>query len=199
MAVRVDIFNSTLGHIGSGAVLTDPGEDGAHARELRRHYPSAWTTLLAEFPYQFARRVTPATPIAAPPPGAAYAYQMPAGCAELRKVAQTADDEAEPLDFRIGGVTGADGADTTVILTQQPALFVTWTRLVANEALWPAHFTLAVSWRLAALAGSAIVRDNFRRQECWQQAVYWQRQAEAQDQRQGRATPREAEAIRGRV
>lgn len=198
MAVRVDIFNSTLGHIGSGTVLADPGEDGAHARELRRHYPSAWTTLLAEYPYQFARRVTSATTIPSPP-GAAYAYQMPSGAAEVRKVAQTADDEAEPLDFRIGGITGADGADTTVILTHQPVLFVTWTRLVANEALWPAHFAFAVSWRLAALAGSAIVRDNFRRQECWQQSLYWKQVAEAQDQRQGRATAREAEAIRGRV
>lgn len=199
MAVRVDIFNSAAGHTGSGAVLANADEDGAVARELRRHYPSAWTTLLAEFPYQFARRVTPATAIASPPPGAAYAYQMPAGCAEMRKAAQTADDDALPLDFRLGGVTGPDGVDTTIIITRQPALFLHWTRRVANEALWPDHFAFAVSWRLAALAGSAINRDGFRRSECWQQAVYWQRQAEAQDQRQGRQTPRDAEAIRGRV
>lgn len=199
MAVRVDIFNSALGHMGSGTVLANPDEDNASSRELRRHYPSAWTTLLAEFPYQFAHRVTPATAVASPPAGASYAYQMPAGVAELRKVAQTAEDEAVPLEFRLGGMTSADGTDTTIIITSQPALYLHWTRLVGNEALWSPNFAFAVSWRLAALAGSAIVRDNFRRSECWQQAVYWQRQAEAQDQRQGRQTPREAEAIRGRV
>lgn len=172
MAVRVDIFNSAAGHAGSGTVLASAEEDGAVARELRRHYPSAWTTLLAEHPYQFARRVTSATAIASPPAGASYAYQMPSGCAELRKVTQTAGDDAEPLDYRVGGVTSAEGVDSTIIITQQPACYLHWTRLVGNEALWSPHFAFAVSWRLAALAGSAIVRDNFRRSECWQQAVY---------------------------
>lgn len=199
MAVRVDIFNSALGHMGSGTVLASAEEPGAQANELRRHYPSAWTTLLAEHPYHFARRVTNATAVAEPPPGSSYAYQVPAGCAEVRKLAQESGEDAERLDFRIGGVTSADGTDTALIITDQPALFVHWTRLVANEALWSPSFAFAVSWRLAALAGSAIVRDNFRRSECWQQAVYWQRIAEAQDQRQQYATAREAESIRGRA
>lgn len=199
MAVRVDIFNSAAGHAGSGTVLASAEEDGAVARELRRHYPQARDTLFAEFPWTWARRVTTATAVAVPPAGFTYAYPVPDGCAEVRKVTQTAEDTAEPIDFRLGGDTDSNGIDRSLILTQQPALYVTWTRIVVNEALWPPPFANAVSWRLAALAGSAINRDGFRRQECWQQAAYWFGIAQAQDQRQGRMAPRDAEIIRGRA
>ena len=66
-----------------------------------------------------------------------------------------------------------------------------------NDLQGPAHRSFHTSW--AAGSSYLVVFGGFRRQECWQQAAYWFGIAQAQDQRQGRMAPRDAEIIRGRA
>jgi hypothetical protein len=199
MAERVDIYNAALGRVGQGTELASAEESGVAANELRRAYPIARAGLFADFPWSWCSRTVTATTYAAPPPGAAFAYEVPSGWAEVRKLHVTFEETAEALPWRLGGVTDDQGIDRSLVLSDLEGFYLTGTRIVTAEALYPAPFADVLAWRLAWHIAMPLARDPNVRVDMWRQYLYWLDIARSHDQRQRVQVAIEAEAIRGRV
>jgi hypothetical protein len=185
MAVRIDLANAALGHIGEGHLIANLSTDRTPAGiAIKRFYDQTRQSMLAEHDWQFARRTTTMAGYGPAPPTWSYAYLRPAGCAAVRVVLSS----GTVIDYGIGGVTDAAGNDVDLILSQNPASHVVWTRDVVNEARWPYAFALAFEWRLAAMICRPLAKDESTRGVCWEQHGQAMVQAQAIDQRQMRQT-----------
>jgi hypothetical protein len=184
MAVRIDIANTALGHVGEGHLIANLVTDRTPAGiAIKRVYDQTRQAMFAEHDWRFARRETTLTGFAPAPETWGYAYLQPAGCASVRALLSN----GQVVDYSIGGVTSPTGEDTNLVLTQVPATHLIWTRDVAEETRWPAEFVNAFTWRLAAQICRPLAKDEATRNVCWEQHGTFMQLARAQDQRQMRA------------
>jgi hypothetical protein len=184
MAVRIDIANAALGHVGEGHQIANLATDRTPAGiAIKRFYDHARQAMLAEHDWRFARRETTVTGFSPVPETWAFAYLQPAGCAGIRALLSN----GQVIDYGIGGITSATGEDTNLVLAMTPATHLVWTRDIDNEARWPAEFVNAFEWRLAAQICRTLAKDEATRNVCWEQHGTFMQLARAQDQRQMRA------------
>lgn len=188
---EVDVYNAALGHIAQGVVLSDPQENSNEGRACRRFYPGARDTVLCAHEWRFATRTAALTPLSTVPSGARFAYAMPAGCLEVRKITELAEPEAPGLDWRKAGVTDPSGYDWNVLLSDSTtqAGFVTFVRRVEDLALWDRPVVEALEWLLASKIAGTFVRDEKRREECFRRYLFWLEEAKVKDQRQFKDPP----------
>jgi hypothetical protein len=184
MAVRIDLANAALGHIGEGHLIANLATDRTPAGiAIKRFYDQCRQSMIAEHDWQWARRWTTVTGYSPVPETWAYAYLRPAGCASVRVLLST----GAVLDYGIGGATDSAGVDVNLILTQLPATHVVWTRDVVNEAHWPLDdFPAAFTYRLAALICRPLAKDEATAAVCWERYGQFLQLARAADQRQMR-------------
>jgi hypothetical protein len=186
MPVRIDIANAALGHVGESHLIANLATDRTPAGiAIKRFYDQARSSSFAEHDWQFARRWTTVTRAPEVPPTWAYAYLRPSLCAAVRMLLSS----EVVIDFGLGGITLADGSDVDLVLAQEPATHLVWTREVTNEARWPGEFATAFTWRLAALICRTLGKDEATRAVCWEQAGAFMTMARTLDQRQMRQQP----------
>jgi hypothetical protein len=195
MAVRIDIANTALGHVGESHLIANLDTDRTPGGiAIKRFYNQTRQSMFAEHDWRFARRETTVTSYSPVPETWSYAYLQPAGCASVRALLSS----GQAIDYGIGGATSATGEDVNLILAASPATHVVWTRDAVNEARWPAEFSNAFGWRLAAQICRAVGKDEATRAFCWEQHGAFLQIAKTIDQRQMRQATIEGDYLSAR-
>lgn len=163
----VDICNIALSHIGAPAIqaLT---EANRQARECQRLWPVVRDAVLAEFPWNFARkRLTLALISGETYSGWDYAYTYPTDCLKALEIynpltTQTYTDgeyvsgqliesmvkvKSDKIKFEIAV---DEGKSKRVLLTGREDAELIYTARIEDSNLYDPSFVDAVTWRLAA-------------------------------------------------
>lgn len=163
MVAKVDILNIALGHCGELTTVSDADKDNSPgARAFRRYYDVALETTLAAADWGFAHRegVPGASrSVVTLPVGWAYGFAYPPDCVAFRGAYPYAT-ATSPIAAKIVNLPDADGYDTRLILANQPAPWVVYTRRVDDPALYSGSFVDALAWKLATHISMALGRSR---------------------------------------
>lgn len=197
MADLLQIWNRALGHVGVGSTLAEQQEESAPARAIRRFWPGARDTVLAEQGWLFANRTMAPVPVEPAPHPWRYAFLQPADCIAVRAVYE-GSQLLKAVAWETGGDTTAQGIDRALVLTDTPLAYVAYTRRVEDVTRWPAWFADAVSWRLAWEIAMPLSQSRDVRADClrWYQETL--ERARVMDARQQRQDEPEGELLRWR-
>lgn len=151
MSSVVDICNLAVSHLGSKATIASISEGSTESIVCRTHFYTVRDALLAEFNWNFSRRVeVMALRTETPPPGWAYAFSYPSKCIRVRQIwIQPPPATLPPVRFEVGGLEDSGGNDVVAIFANVSEGYVQYTRRIENAELFSAGFVLALSWRLA--------------------------------------------------
>lgn len=144
MASEVLIYNMALSHINVLNQVSDKDEVSKQANECRKFYVTARDATLEAFNWPFAKRFALLAEVGTPPPTWIYQYAWPADAVEIREVVPVARS-VDPIPFESAH---SDISDSKVILTDEPAAQVEYTKRVTNTTLFSAAFTEALAARL---------------------------------------------------
>ena len=115
MAVRIDIANAALGHVGEGYQIANLTTDRSPAGlAIRRSYDQCRQCMFAEHDWQFARR-PPRSPCLR---AGTRDLGLCLSAAGRLRGSPGAAEHGTVLDYGIGGATDATGEDVNLILTQ---------------------------------------------------------------------------------
>lgn len=154
MASEIDICNLALARLGDEANVASiqPPEGSVQAEQCARFYPIARDTLQAQFPWGFCTvRDTLALLTQLPAFGWQYAYAQPDLC--LRVLSVT-DEQGRPVNYE----AESDAAGLPVLYTNQREARVHYTRQVVDTERFPALFTDALAWQLAAMLAGPVLK-----------------------------------------
>jgi hypothetical protein len=153
MASQVEIYNMALGHIGARDTVAGIDEASRPAKICTRFYVTARDAVLEAFDWSFARKYATLAETGTPPPTWIFQYAYPNECAAIRSVLPVLGRNSKPIPFEIAH---SDIGEAKVILTDQEAAVVRYTKLEDNTALFSAQFTEALAARLAAFIAKPI-------------------------------------------
>jgi hypothetical protein len=163
VVAKVDILNLALGHCGELTTVSDADKDQTPgARAFRRYYGVALETTLAAADWGFAHRegvpgASKATVTL--PVGWAYGFAYPPDCVAFRG-AFPAAYSTRPIPAKIVNLPDDEGYDTRLILANQPAPWVVYTRRVDDPVLFSGSFVDAFAWKLATHMAMAFARSR---------------------------------------
>lgn len=143
-----DIASRALGLVGMPAV-SDFSSDTRESAFMGRMYEARVKQLLGKYRWEFARKQQVLTAAASTPVGRwDLAYELPADCLIVR--AFTLNDF--PVEYQLAGDRYLYANLTTA---DEPVLDYTYR---VDEPYFPPHFTQALEWDLAMIAGAGIAR-----------------------------------------
>ena len=196
MSSEVDLCNWALGHIGQEQTITSLTENSKAARICNRYYTQARDTLLAEYPFPFARRSVALALTADPPqPGWQFQYAYPANCLKAYRVCtsdgirvlmakwQTWVDGTMLLNLPPGyAYPGLNyslgrmpfevvyGSAAPAIVTDLENAYLLYSAQVTDASRFTVLFCESLAWRLAALISMPMLASPQIAQMCSQQA-----------------------------
>jgi hypothetical protein len=148
------ICTVALARIGQRQFVDDLNSNTSQAQVCKVLYPLARDAVLESFPWPFAtRRATLGLLAGATKPGWAYVYVMPGDCVVARYLDPgTANPSADArIPFSREIADDANGMPTIpILLSNFAAAILIYTARLSNPGLWPALFTDALAWRMAA-------------------------------------------------
>lgn len=156
MTPEVEICNLALSHIGEQAYITsiEPPEGSVHAELCGRFYPKARDMLLESHPWGFATRTQPLALLTETRPGWAFAYARPADALRVLAVLP-ADGSDTPRPYT---VEASIGGAYPLVLTDEPDAVVRYVAHSPFPHTYPAMFSMALSWQMAALIAGPILK-----------------------------------------
>lgn len=161
MATDVSICNMALGHIKSKSTIAALDEqNSSEASKCNLFYTQARDETLEEFNWHFAKRTAVLSTIGTAPLGWIYAYAYPSDCIAVRKIL-TKYRTGEPVPYEIAH---SELSDSLVILTDEEAAQIEYTKRVSNTTLFSSKFVTALSHKIASyiampLSGKFELRD----------------------------------------
>lgn len=161
MATDVSICNMSLGHIKSKSTIASLDEKkNAEARVCKLYYAQARDETLEEFNWPFAKRTAVLATVGEAPLGWAFEYAYPADCIAVRKILTTYRTD-DPLPYEL---MHSELSDSLVILTDEEAAQIEYTKRVENTTLFSSLFTMALSHKIGSyiampLSGKDSMRD----------------------------------------
>lgn len=187
----VDLCNMALAHLRQRPVTGDdagrPAGNSPEAYNCRQFYDTALREALRAFDWQFARQYFRATQI----PGAAvqnwaFAYEIPDGVEQVRRVAMNDRNEA-PVRF-VQMLTDVGGARRKAVFTNEPAAWLVATCYLDDPAQYPSDFVEFFTLTLAAylampITGKAELLMGMRKlaQEAGKRAAQTSASSETED------------------
>lgn len=168
MASPVQVCNMALSHIGSEARVSSisPPDGSVEAGHCATFYDVARTELLEPGNWAFALRRAALAQVVNPSTVWAYAYAKPADCERALRVLRpsiavtvfTQDRFVEPhTDDRDSAPFDLEGE---VLLTNEPDAVLLYIQDVTDSTKFPASFTSALSYLLAAYLAGPVVKGN---------------------------------------
>jgi len=161
MTTDVSICNMALGHIKSKSTIATLDEkNNAEARICKLYYAQAVNETLEEFNWPFAKRTAVLATVGEAPLGWAFEYAYPSDCVAVRKILTTYRSD-KPIPFEL---MHSELSDSIVILTDEEAAQIEYTKRVTNTTLFSPKFTIAVSHKIGSLiamplSGKSEIRD----------------------------------------
>lgn len=162
MASKTEIFNMALSHLAVGKDVSNlETEQSEEARVGRRLYDTALRATLAAFNWPFATRIVALALIEEEPNSEwAFSYRYPSDCLNIRRVLSGIrnDNRQTRAPYKMAG------DDTgTIIFTDEEDAQIEYTKYIDNPLIYPADFTLALSYYLAAMAAPSLTGgDQFK-------------------------------------
>lgn len=189
MAAVEDICNAALGSIGERSSITDlDGDTSEPARWCRTYYGQALAATLQRADWPFARRVFwPAVLDLQVPAPFLFALAPPPNAVAIRGY----NAVGVPCEFRLMGVTDADGNDRQCVAAAAIGGYFTFTRLMTNAADFDPAFAEALRWRLAGDLAMSRADSRALRQDCLMMFERRVAEAMAMASRQEHARPGE--------
>lgn len=179
MASKIDIWNTSLSHIGHRAAIVSPDEKSAEAAHCRRFYPMALDITLERYAWAAATRREVLAQIVNPVDNQwMFAYAVPNECVKVRAVLppECTDDTLE-ADFTIE----ADATGNPIILTNQEDAVAKFTTRITDTTKFAPMMVMSLSYDLASLLVGPIPKDMKLKQAMSQMAAYYTSVAEAAD------------------
>jgi hypothetical protein len=159
MATKIGICQQALSAIRANAI-TSLDEGSPESLACLTHYDAQLEATLRDHPWNFATDyVALAQSTNAPPPNWAYAFARPSDCVLARLVLPAVKGGTPPPFERAGNL----------ILTDQGASWLCYTKLVSDPTLFDPMFSTAFAMRLAVAIAPALTADRG-----WVQAVFTQ-------------------------
>ncbi len=146
-----EIANMALSHLGVGKeIATLESDAGQEAAALRRFYLPALRSTLRDFPWPFATKFLALGLVEeAPTSEWAYSYRYPSDCLRFRRI--LSGSRTDTALTRVPYKMGRD-ASGQIIYTDRTEAEAEYTVYVSDPTAFPEDFTLALSYRLAALS-----------------------------------------------
>ena len=143
----VEICNNALADIGITTAIASLNDDDVEGRLAGRYYPQQRDSLLAAFPWSFARRVAVlALSSEDPTSNWLYRYVEPEDCLKPREILHDSDTEDEPpFDREVN-----EDNNAVTILTDREEASLVYTRRVEYPGMFPPEFIEALQYALAA-------------------------------------------------
>lgn len=168
MASPVQICNMALSHIGSDARVASisPPDGSVEAGHCATFYDVARTEMLEPGNWAFSLKRAALAQVTNPSTVWAYAYAKPADCQRALRILRpsiavtvfTQDLRVEPhTDDRDTAPFDIEGE---VILTNEPDAKLVYVQDVTDSTKFPASFTSALSYLLAAYLAGPIIKGN---------------------------------------
>lgn len=168
MASVVQICNMALSHIGSDARVASisPPDGSVEAGHCATFYDVARTEMLEPGNWAFSLKRAALAQVTNPSTVWAYAYAKPADCQRALRILRpsiavtvfTQDLRVEPhTDDRDTAPFDIEGE---VILTNEPDAKLVYVQDVTDSTKFPASFTSALSYLLAAYLAGPIIKGN---------------------------------------
>lgn len=187
MPSLAEIWNLSIGRIGSSDTIADPSARTPLGIACNRAWPTARDGTLESFNWPFASRVTSAAlldSVDVTPWALAYAWpQVPKStCLAIRRLMRPGTSlvgsgalfptsatlrpiEDQP-EYAVMIVADADGLSRRVIATNESIERFVWTGSIDDPGLFSPLFVDAVAWRLAADLASTTAKSREIRQDC---------------------------------
>lgn len=161
MATEVSISNMALSHIKAKSTIASLDENSTEAVKCKLFYEQARNETLEIFDWYFARLTQPLAEVGTPQPGWIYQYALPSDYVAVREVTSKYRDDA-PIPFTLAH---SDISDSIVVLTDEEAATVKYTKKITNPTLFPPTFVTAMSYRLAVYLSLPLTGKRELRQE----------------------------------
>lgn len=156
-----DICNLGISHLGAGATISNLRQDQSpEAKVCRLFYDIVLDKVLRETDWNFATRVEPLNLIEENPSEEwGYSYAYPSNCIRLRRILSglRSDNKYTRVPYSL---YSSDGG--RLIYTDKGEAEVEFTYKAYNEAIYPAEFTLGLSYLIAFYIAPTIVSNRLR-------------------------------------
>lgn len=200
---KTSIGNLALLHLKNSKSMTDIDSDAsAQSLLLLAFWDIALGMVLEDFDWPFAKTIAALALIESDPDDGvewAYSYTWPSDCKKPRYIVD-GNLEATTEAPRIAFEEGADGSVKRILTNEEDAILA-YTKLVTDVTLWSDRFSLAFSYKLAALAASTLAGGDPTGLGQKAEAMYEREMSKAKafylNMRQ-RGAPPESEFITGR-
>jgi len=173
---KAQICNLALAHINQTETQISnlDTDTGTIAIQCRIHYDVAREFVLADHPWNFAKKDVVLTDIGNPPTSWLYRYDYPSDCLKMREI-ERYTRQSPPIPFQVQD----DGSETGLcVVTDRCEATGIYTYNVKNVSLFSASFVSLLGWYLASELSPALVGD-YKKQEAVL-AVYGRMMAAAQ-------------------
>jgi len=153
-----------LSHLGDSATVSsiDPPEGSAQAEHCARFYPHARDALLSAHPWNFATRREKLILLDRPDGVWTHRYAMPNDALAVLAVLPAARMD----DYEQGGIAVTQEYQiereqgVPVLLTDAPDAVVRYISTSVDPMIYPAAFTDALAWRLAAMLAGPLLKGE---------------------------------------
>lgn len=148
---EVHICRLALLKIGITQLPTSLTETSKAAIACNELYAQTRDALLADFPWPFAtRRAVLAALTGVTRTNWAYAYNLPNDCIAMRKILIDGNPTPTAAERVPHSIETNDAGDGSILLTNQPAAEISYTRRMTNVQNFPPLFANALVWRMAS-------------------------------------------------
>jgi len=162
MASTTEIANLVLNHCAVGKTISNlETEQSEAARAIRRVYDIALDVTLRDFAWPFATKIAALALVAEEPNTEwGYSYRYPSDCLEMRRILSGVrnDTRQSRAPYKI-----AQDSAGLLIFTDEEDAQAEYTVRMTDPQRYPADFTLALSFYIAAIAAPTLTAgDQFK-------------------------------------
>jgi hypothetical protein len=151
---KTAIINMALRHLGQSEEITSPDEDSNAARSASRFWDMALRIALRGYDWPFAMKAEPLRLVTADPtPEWAWGYEYPLNCLKARRILSglRTDNAQSVVPYKVQA-----GTRGLMILTDQENAWLEFSFLQLDPSIYPAEFTMGLSYLLAFYMASAM-------------------------------------------
>jgi len=155
---KVEIWNVSVSHLGSGKVIGSDTEASEEARACSRMWDLCLDKVLRAGPWSFATRIEAAQLIEEDPNDEwLYSYRKPTDCISIKRVLSGArnDDRQSRVAFK-----EASDSSGNLFFTDEEDAYIEVVYRNTNTQFYTPGFTLAVSYKLASMIAPKLTKGD---------------------------------------
>jgi len=169
---QADICNLALHHIGVSETISAITDNVPEADACELHYPTVLDKALAEYDWQFARRlVTLTTKTGTPPTPWGYQYEYPSVATMVKPIRIDDERTSRQARSRIPFTSYTNDSDERVLLCNIQDAKLWYTYRDTNVPNYPEWFVNFLAWRLAEKIAGPITKDKAIQRDVMNSAV----------------------------